>query len=374
MSVDGVLTRSEETLKRILMENILPFWHPHVLDREEGGYRLNHDIEGKWQGPGDKALVTQARTVWFFSRLVNAGLGGDGHLEAARHGYGFLREKMWDAEFGGFYWAVDSPGGTAAMPGKHLYGQAFGLYALSEYAMASGDETAEALARELFGLLERVHDDEFGGYAESFGRSWKPLPEAEALGGYMHADPSLKLMNTHLHLLEAVTTYYTLTKDPLARERLIELIQIESNAVVRKNLGVCTDKYQRNWTPLHGPEYDRVSYGHDIENVWLLVRACEAAGISNGPLLDLYETLAGYSLQYGYDREKGGFYDTGPFNAPADRKSKIWWVQSEGLVCALMMYRQTGKTGYLDSLSENAGLDRKAPSRLGERRLACRHP
>jgi len=346
-SIPPELVRSEETLKRILFQNILPFWYPQTLDFEEGGYQLNHDIQGKWKGRSNKSLVTQARTVWFFSRLVNAGHGTKEHLEAARHGYEFLRLRMWDQTHGGFYWEVDSSGKTATLPDKHLYGQSFGLYALSEYAMVSGDTSAAALARKLFGLLEHTaHDHQYAGYHEFFGRDWSVLPAT--VTSYMNVPPMVKLMNTHLHLMEAVTTYYLATKDPVAKERLIELIFIQSNAVVRKNIGACTDKYQSDWTPLHGPRYDRVSYGHDIENVWLLMEACDAAGISNGPLLDLYRTLFNYSLEYGYDENEGGFFDTGPFGAPADRRDKIWWVQSEGLVSALAMYCLTREKIYLE--------------------------
>jgi len=132
----------------------------------------------------------------------------------------------------------------------------------------------------------------------------------------------------------------------LARERLTELINIESNAVVRKSLGACTDKYERNWTPRLEGDYARISYGHDLENVWLLIDACEAAGISNYLLLDLYQTLSDYSIRYGYDAGSGGFYDSGPFAQPADRRTKVWWVQAEAIVNALYMYRITGDTKY----------------------------
>jgi len=145
-----------------------------------------------------------------------------------------------------------------------------------------------------------------------------------------------------------MTTFYRASKLPLARERLIELINIESNAVVRKNLGACTDKYDRDWTPRLDAGYARVSYGHDIENIWLLMDACKAAGIANYPFGDLYRTLFSYSLKYGYDHNAGGFYDSGPFNQPADRLTKVWWVEAEAVVSALNMYRLTGDPQYLD--------------------------
>ena len=88
---------------------------------------------------------------------------------------------------------------------------------------------------------------------------------------FFYTTPATKLMNTHLHLMEAMTSYYRLTRDPLARERLIELIQIQSNAVWRKRHGACTDGYQLDWTPLTGRWYDLVYFGHNIENVWVLI-------------------------------------------------------------------------------------------------------
>jgi cellobiose epimerase len=345
------LSQIKSNLEKILNENIIPFWYPQVIDLENGGYKLNHDIDGKWLGPSDKYLVTQARTVWFFSRLARSKYGTKDHLQAAKRGYEFLRDKMWDKDFGGFYWAVDSTGNKATMPYKHLYGQSFGLYALSEYIIASGDPGAKFFAQRLFSILEFIaHDLKNGGYRESYLRNWT-LPDKDDLGP-MGIGRDVKLMNTHLHLMEAITTYYQATKDPVARERLIELIFIQSNSVVRKNIGACSDKYQLDWTPLHSPEFDRVSYGHDIENVWLLMEACNAVGISNNLLGDLYRTLFDYSLKYGYDQEKGGFYDSGPFNANADRRQKVWWVQSECMVSALDMYCMTGDKLYFDCFTK----------------------
>jgi len=207
------------------------------------------------------------------------------------------------------------------------------------------------LARELFRLLEdKAHDSEFGGYREHFLRDWSAPPQDAV--GYMNVDPSIKLMNTHLHLMEAITTYFLATKDPLARQRLIELILIQSNSVVRKRVGGCTDKYFKNWIPKTGKSFDRVSYGHDVENVWLLMEACEAVGLSNGPLLDLYRTLSDYSLQYGFDSVEGGYYDRGDFGHAADEKDKVWWVQAEGLVSTLRMYHLTEEARYKAAFSK----------------------
>ncbi len=345
------LSKARETLVKILEENIIPFWYPNVIDEQDGGYMLNHDINGKLTGRANKALVTQARTVWFFSRLYRSPFGKPEHLKAAQHGYEFFTAKMRDLQSGGYFWEVNNSGAVATKPDKHLYGQSFALYALSEYARVSNDPSAKSLAQTFFSHLDYfAHDQEHGGYNESFQRDWMPLPSSS--DNYMGVQPHIKLMNTHLHLLEAFTTYYQTFSDPICRERLIELIMIESSAVIRKGLPASTDKYHPNWVPLRGPQYDRVSYGHDIENIWLLREACDAAGIETAPLMDLFRQVFGYSLKYGFDSRSGGFYDTGAFHSAADQKRKVWWVQAEGLVSALTMYQLTGDNVYLETYNK----------------------
>ena len=327
-------------LKTMLMDNIASFWLTKAADYQHGGYTINIGAQGEVRAGGSKMIVTQARTLWLFSRLVRAGYGGQDYLDAAEHGYRFLKDKMWDAEHGGFFWEVDVTGERALRPRKHLYGQAFGLYALSEYYLACQEQEVLDFAVRFFDLLERkAHDPEFGGYLEFFDTDWSPLPAGTP--SYMSAPAELKLMNTHLHLLEALTTFYRASQLPRARARLQELILIESSAVVKTDLGACTDKFMRNWQRRLDQDYARVSYGHDIENVWLLMDACDALGLSNWPLLELYKTLFNYSYVYGYDLLNGGFYDSGAFDQPADRRNKIWWVQAEALVSALYMYRMT---------------------------------
>ena len=108
-------------LEKVLQENIASFWYNKCLDRINGGYTINFGPKGEPKGPGTKMIVTQARTMWLFARLARAGYGGDEYIEAAEHGYRFLKEKMWDAKNGGFHWEVDATGDEKLKPRKHLY-------------------------------------------------------------------------------------------------------------------------------------------------------------------------------------------------------------------------------------------------------------
>jgi len=337
-------------LEKILTENIMDFWYPRCLDKENGGYTISFDAAGQLRPGVEKMIVTQSRTVWFFARAARAGYKKQEFLAAADHGYRFLTEKMWDQKNGGFYWGINAAG-RPTQPRKHMYGQSFALYAISEYAIASGRKDVLDFARKVFELLEtKAHDARYGGYNEFFEEDWSQLPAQTRT--YMHPTNNVKLMNTHLHLMEAVATFVRASNLPLGRERLLELITIESNAVVRKGLAACTDKYQPDWTPMLNGPWARVSYGHDVENVWLLIDACKAAGISEYPLADLFRSLFAYSRTYGFDEVKGGFYASGAFNQPADRREKVWWVQAEGLVSSLYMYRLTSDPPYLEAFAK----------------------
>jgi mannobiose 2-epimerase len=159
--------------EKILAGNIVRFWDEKGIDREHGGYIISFDAQGRRVEPVTKMIVTQGRMLWLYSRLARAGYERDKHLAAAEIGYRFLRDKMWDPKSGGFYWEVDVTGNQKLQTGKHLYGQSFALYALSEYYLAGGNKETLDLATRLFNLLEeKAHDKTYGGYIESFNEDW----------------------------------------------------------------------------------------------------------------------------------------------------------------------------------------------------------
>jgi mannose/cellobiose epimerase-like protein (N-acyl-D-glucosamine 2-epimerase family) len=332
-------------LQKNLETAVVGFWYPRVMDRTHGGYRVAFDRDGRPTADGSKMIVTQARMTWLFARLARAGYRSSEMLDAAAHGYRFLADRMWDREHGGFVWDVDESGTRVQSAAKVVYGQAFALYALSEYARASGRPEPLALATRLFRLLEKhARDATYGGYVELLDADWSAPDSSVAspIGGR----PGAKLMNTHLHLLEAYAEFLRAGGPPLARERLLELVTIQSNTVVRKDLTACTDEYRRDWTPVLDEAGAIVSYGHDLENIWLLADAVETAGQSNALLVDLYRQLFAYSERYGYDAAAGGFFYRGGFREPAAERAKVWWVQAEALVSALTMYRLTREPEY----------------------------
>ena len=66
--------------------------------------------------------------------------------EISEHGFKFLRDVMWDQEFGGYYTLTNREGELLVMEGdrytKIAYGNAFAIYGLAAYFEISGDSSA----------------------------------------------------------------------------------------------------------------------------------------------------------------------------------------------------------------------------------------
>ena len=60
----------ENQYKTELLDNVLPFWLKHSLDKESGGYFTCLDRKGNVFDT-DKFIWLQARQVWMFSMMYN---------------------------------------------------------------------------------------------------------------------------------------------------------------------------------------------------------------------------------------------------------------------------------------------------------------
>jgi mannobiose 2-epimerase len=337
------LREKASNCRRLLKTSLVDFYLPAAIDRANGGY-LESLRDGKLAPTGEKFLTQQGRQLWFFSTLAREGIERDAAREAARSGFEFQEKKMRDRRHGGYFSKV-TDAGEPKDARKHVYLNAFALYGLVAYYRAADDPQALAAARDLFRVLEdKAHDRRYGGYVEFFTEDWRPITDPKE-ANYVGATGT-KTYNTHLHVLEALTELYRVWPDPLVRQRLDELLVINTNTVRHPDFFCNIDGWRPEWRLIETPSNLRASYGHDVECAWLTLHAARTLGQSPALLRGWAEGLCGYSMKYGYDRSHGGFFYTGPLGRPADDTRKEWWVQAEALVSMLEMYRLTGKPDY----------------------------
>jgi mannobiose 2-epimerase len=335
--------------RAILKASLVDFYLPAAVDRANGGY-LESLRDGKLAPTGEKFLTMQGRQLWFFSTLAAEGIERDAARQAARAGFEFLQRHMRDRRHGGYFSKVTDAGAPRDSR-KHAYLNAFALYGLVAYHRATGEREALDAAKDLFRTLEeKAHDRRHGGYVEFFTEDWRPITDPKE-PGYVGAIGT-KTYNTHLHLLEALTELYRAWPDPLVRQRLEELLVINTSTVRHPDFPFNIDGWRPDWRMVETPANLRASYGHDVECAWLALDAGRALGLPPALLRGWADRLCGYSLKYGYDRQHGGFFYTGPPGRPADDTRKEWWVQAEALVSMLQMYRLTGRREYYDAFRQ----------------------
>lgn len=349
-----------------LRERVFPRWRD-TMDGRRGGYRQTevHPSRSEWlrfcartakrrvvallrghpPPPHGKDLVTQSRLLWTLSTAHRLGYG-NGYREAADHGYRFLMGRLFDPRHGGYAWIADLAG-RVVDPRKTLYGQAFALFALTAYHRATGLSEPLEDARNLFGVVQtRMYDEANGGWVEHGEADFSPL----APGTPLPALPmvGLKTGNAHLHWMEALAELALVTDDAAVRSALREALQLNATYFYPAEPGSGSELRTPDWRPVASPGGATVSYGHNVEFAWLMLRAEQVLELSRS--WGHFDALVGHALRWGFDRQRGGFYDRGPVAGQATRRSKVWWVQAEGLAALTDAVRHRGGREYEDAL------------------------
>ena len=315
-------------VKSHLTGRIIPFWK-NLRDEEYGGYYgwLGYDL--KLDKKAVKGCILNSRILWFFSNAYLL-LEEESLLQEAEHGWEFLKDRCVDHENGGIYWSLTYEGKPEDTT-KHTYNQAFAIYALSSYYDASGNEEALKLAWELYHLIETRCKDDYG-YLEAFNIRFEPEENDKLSENGVMAE---KTMNTLLHVFEAYTELYRVTKAPEVGESIKFMLDLVEKKIYNRDLGRQEVFFDRTWNSL----IDLYSYGHDIETAWLVDRGLDILEdtaykerlhpITKEITQNIYErAYIGNSL---VNEAENGIVDT----------TRVWWVQAEAVVGFLNGWQRT---------------------------------
>lgn len=332
----------KEEFRKHLKESIIPFWNK-LVDRDYGGFYGFADANGIADKKADKGVILCNRILWFYSNCYML-LGDRELLEYARHCFNFLADYCYDKKYGGVYWSVEY-NGTPKDVIKHTYNQAFAIYSLSSYYLASNKECTKAIemAMSLYALIESSCRDEKG-YLEAFERDFAPSSNEKLSENGVMAH---RTMNTLLHILEAYTELYRATGNERVKSTLLVVLKLFKKKIFDKNAGICKVFFDYDYKSL----IDLESYGHNIEASWLLDRSLEV--IDDASLWLEYRSLSeklaktayenAYEYQNGFNNEREG---------NLIRRNKIWWVQAEAVIGLYNLYQKIRDEKYVKAAED----------------------
>ena len=332
-------------IKEHLTKQLIPFWE-NLKDEEWGGFYGWMDSDLTLHKDAIKGCILNNRILWFFSNAYLM-FGDEKLMECADHAYAFLKAHCYDRERGGVYWSLDYKGNVVDST-KHTYNQGFAVYALSTYYRASGNKEALRIAESIVNTIEEKCFDEYG-YREAQSVDFVPVDNDKLSENGVMAD---RTMNTLLHVLEAYTEYYYVTKEPRVGKKLRWILDLIADKIYNPVLHrqeVFFDKNMNSLIDLH-------SYGHDIETAWLTDRTLAVLGDEAytekiTPILRDFEREV-YRVAY----KKHSLANECERGKVDERR--IWWVQAESVVGFYNAYQKTGDQKYLEAAADIWGFIR----------------
>ena len=338
----------KQEIRTELTEHIIPFWKS-LRDDTYGGYYGYLDYDLHLDKEAVKGCILNSRIMWFFSNAAMI-LDDKSLLDEAGHAYEFLKTRFLDPVHGGVYWSVRYDG-TPEETMKHTYSNSFAIYALSSYYDATGDHEALDIALSLFRVIE-AHMRDKDGYLEAFDRDYSPVKnEALSENGVM----ATRTMNTILHVMEAYTELYRVSKDPDVRERLVEILGVMKEKIWNPEKKRQEVFFDRDYHSL----IDLYSYGHDIESSWLIDLTVSVLENPNQGPLEVHfggesDMAKAMNLITADMREQVLRLAFDGRSIPVEcekgvvKQDRVWWVQCEGINGYVSGYlKDRTKTDYL---------------------------
>ncbi|NGM60791.1 AGE family epimerase/isomerase [Sphingobacterium sp. SGG-5] len=313
-----------ERYKKELLENVMPFWEKHSIDKEYGGFFTCLDRDGTVFDT-DKFMWLQGRQIWTASMLYDQVEQRDAWKEMAEQGAAFML-KNGRNEDGDWYFSLNRTGQPLVQP-YNIFSDCFasmGLGAL--YKITNKDEYGQ-VAHDTFKRILARQDNPKGKYNKSY-------PETRSLKGF--ALPMI-LSNLSLELEHIVGTDMVESLVDNIIHEVMEVFYQQDTGLIMENVnqdGSFSDSFDGRL----------VNPGHIIEAMWFMMDLANRRG--DRRLMERCVDIALRTLDFGWDEEFGGIlYFKDILGRPVQQlewDQKLWWVHLEALVCMAKGYVYTG--------------------------------
>lgn len=305
--------RYSKIYKDALLDDVIPFWERHSIDRQHHGYFTCLSRKGEVFDT-DKFTWLQGRQAWMFSLLYNEVEAKSSWLDIAKSGIDHLVNHAMDAD-GNFYFSTTREGTPLVQP-YNIFSDCFAAMAFAQYAKATGEDTYSQLARATYqNILKKQHQPK-GKYEKSTGN--RPLK------GF-----SLPMILSNLVLeLEHILDHQEIERT------LDQCISEITNDFLDRSTGLIRENVKLDGSVSDTFEGRLINPGHGIEAMWFLMDIGQRR--NDKSLIELATNTIITTLEYSWDKEFGGiFYFMDSQGLPPlqlEWDQKLWWVHLETLV------------------------------------------
>lgn len=318
--------------KKHIQDDIMSFWDPRCLDLEYGGYLTCFDRTGTLTDDR-KYIWFQGRQLYTYSLLCNHLEKRPEWLEAAHHGYRFIKEKAY-AGNGRFHYLLDRQG-NVLVGTTSLYADMHVIQGLGEYlhAIDGADPEGVALLNTCFDALEEHIFDPY--FKEIYENEWQE--------NHIWHD-------MYMTCLSAVMPCVPVLGKERTDRLLLECVDKICNWFARDEYGLLFETVTwDNQVLMDTPQNRFINPGHSSEAIWFLLELARLTG--NEGFRNRALTIYSWVYRSGYDHARGGlnsYLDASGEEAVAIDwyletntlwDDKVWWANAEFL-CVLGMVHE----------------------------------
>lgn len=329
MNVKEYIKSWADSYKKDLTENIMPFWMEYGLDRENGGVYTCVNRDG--------SLMDTTKSVWFQGRFAficsfayNNVEKNQEWLDAAKSTLEFIEKHCFD-EQGHMYFSVTAEG-KPLRKRRYVFSETFAAIAMSEYALATGDQHWAKRAIQVFEDTQRF------------------LATPGFLPAKFEADVKLQGHSIVMILINVGSCIRKVVDDPKLTQQIDESIEKLKKYFIHPEFKCLLETVGENGEFIDTNMTRTINPGHCIETSWFIMEEAKLRGWDK-PMFDLALQVFDWSWDWGWDKQYGGiinFCDCK--NLPSQDYSqdmKFWWPQCETIIASLYAYLGTGDEKYL---------------------------
>ena len=329
MNIKEYIKQWAESYKTDLTENIMPFWMEHGWDKVNGGVYTCLDRDG--------SLIDTTKSVWFQGRFAficayayNNVEKNPMWLEAAKSTLDFIESHCFD-ENGRMYFSVTAEGKPLRMR-RYVFSETFAAIAMSEYALATGEQKYAERALQIFKDTQRF------------------LTTPGILAPKFEESVQLQSHSIIMILINVGSCIRKVINDPKLTEQIDESIAKLKKYFIHPEFKCLLETVGKNGEFVDTCMGRTINPGHCIETSWFIMEEAKQRGWDK-EITEMALQIFDWSWDWGWDKQYGGIINFRDCrNLPVQDYSqdmKFWWPQTETIIASLYAYLATGDDEYI---------------------------